>query len=136
MKSIKIPYSFSGGKTNSTTSITTIADQKIIDLLVTSKYQRLFRHRYGAGIHRLLFEPIDELAIADFLIDARQDARESISRVEILDLKVVPPNQIPAYTSPETTIGIAITYKLPLGSPRIVRFSVAVPGELTEDTPI
>jgi phage baseplate assembly protein W len=136
MKSIKIPYGFSGGKTNVTSSLITIAEQKIVDLLITSKYQRLIRHRYGAGINRLLFEPIDELSISDFLIDARQDAKEYISRVDILDLKIMPQGKLSMYTNDETTVGVNVTYKLPLGSPRVVKFNVAVPGALTEDTPI
>lgn len=136
MKSIKVPYSFSGGKTSATSSTVTVAEQKIVDLLVTSKFERLMRHRYGAGLQRLLFEPIDDLALADFLIDARQDAKESIGRVDILDIKIVQPNVVTTYTSPETTIGVNVVYKLPLGSPRMMRFNVAIPGELTEDTAI
>lgn len=134
MRSIKIPFSYSGGKTVSTTSLSAVAEQKIIDLLVTAKYERLMRHRYGAGIRSLLFEPIDDLALADFLTDARQDAKEFISRADILDIRIIPQNQVTAYTTPETTVGVNVIYKLPMGSPQIVRFNVAVPGELTEDS--
>lgn len=134
MRSIKIPFSYSGGKTVSTTSLSVVAEQKIIDLLVTAKYERLMRHRYGAGIRSLLFEPIDDLALADFLTDARQDAKEFISRADILDIRIIPQNQVIAYTTPETTVGVNVIYKLPMGSPQIVRFNVAVPGELTEDS--
>lgn len=134
MKSLKIPFSYSGGKTSATTSLSTVAEQKIIDLLVTAKYERLMRHRYGAGIRSLLFEPIDELSLSDFLTDARQDAKEFISRADILDIRIVPQNQVTAYTTPETTVGVNVIYKLPMGSPQIVRFNVAVPGELTEDS--
>lgn len=134
MKSIKIPFSYSGGKTVATSSLSTIAEQKIIDLLVTGKYERIMRHRYGAGIRALLFEPIDELSLTDFLTDARQDAKEFISRADILDIRIVPQNRVTAYSTPETTVGVNVIYKLPMGSPQIVRFNVAVPGELTEDS--
>lgn len=136
MKSIKIPFSYSGGKTVTTSSLSTIAEQKIIDLLITAKYERTMRHRYGAGIRALLFEPVDELSLTDFLTDARQDAKEFISRADILDIKIVPQNRVTAYTTPETTIGVNVIYKLPMGSPQIVKFNVAIPGELTEDSPI
>lgn len=134
MKSIKIPFNYTGGKTEFTTSVNTIAEQKIIDVLTTNKFERVMRHRYGSGIRRLLFEPIDELSLADFVIDARQDAADSISRVSILDIRVSPTNTIASYGNPETTLGITVVYRLPLGSPQIVRFNVAVPSELTEDS--
>lgn len=136
MKSIKIPFNYNGGKTDSTTSLTTIAEQKIIDLLTTNKYERVFRHRYGASVKRFLFEPLDELSLTDFVTDAVQSARASISRADILDIKIVPTNRVIAYTSPETTLGINVIYRLPLGAPQIVRFNVAIPGQLTEDSPI
>lgn len=136
MKSIKIPFNYSGGKTSTTSSLNAIAEQKIIDILTTAKFERLLRHRYGSGIRSLLFEPIDELSLTDFLTDARQDAKEFISRVDILDIRIVPQNRVTAYATPETTVGVNVIYKLPLGSPQLVKFSVAVPGELTEDSPI
>lgn len=136
MKSIKVPFNYNGGKTDATTSLNVIAEQKIVDLLVTNKFERLLRHRYGASVKRFLFEPIDNLSMVDFLTDARQEAREAISRVDIMDIRIVPSNRVTTYTTPETTLGVSVTYKLPLGSPQIVKFNVAIPGELTEDTPI
>ena len=134
MRSLKIPYNFNGGKTQVTTSVTAIAEQKIIDVLTTNKFERVMRHRYGSGIRRLLFEQLDSLSIADFVIDARQDAADAISRVSILDIRVSPTNSVASYGNPETTLGITVIYRLPLGSPQVVRFSVAVPSELTEDS--
>lgn len=136
MKSIKIPFNYSGGKTETTTSPNTVAQQKIIDVLTTDKFERVMRHRYGSGIRRLLFEPIDDLSLADFIIDARQDAAESISRVSILDIRVSQPDTVASYGKPETTLGVTVVYRLPIGSPQVVRFNVAVPSELTEDSTI
>lgn len=136
MKSIKIPFNFTGGKTEFTTSVNKVAEQKIIDVLTTNKFERIMRHRYGSGIRRFLFEPLDELSLADFIVDARQDASDFISRVTILDIRVSPTNTIASYGNPETTLGITVVYRLPLGSPQIVQFNVAVPSELTEDSPI
>lgn len=134
MKSIKIPFNYTGGKTEFTTSVNTIAEQKIIDVLTTNKFERVMRHRYGSGIRRLLFEALDDLSLADFIIDARQDASDSISRVSILDIRVASTNSVASYANPETTLGVTVVYRLPLGSPQIVRFNVAVPSELTEDS--
>lgn len=134
MKTIKVPFNYSGGRTSETTSVKTIAEQKIVDVLTTSRYERVMRHRYGAGIRRFLFEPADELSLADFIIDARQDAAESISRVSILDIRLSPTNTVAAYGNPETTIGVSVIYKLPLGSPQIVSFNVVSPSSITEDS--
>jgi phage baseplate assembly protein W len=134
MKSLKIPFNFVGGKTQTTSSVTTIAEQKIVDVLTTGKFERVMRHRYGSDIRRLLFDQLDSLSLADFIIDARQDAADAISRVSILDIRVSPTNTIASYGNPETTLGITVIYRLPLGSPQVVRFSVAVPSELTEDS--
>ena len=134
MKSIKIPFNYSGGRTQSTSSVSTIAEQKIIDVLTTNKFERVMRHRYGSGINRLLFDMADELALADFMIDAKQDAAESISRVLILDIRIAKQNAAIAYGNPNTTITVNVIYKLPLGSPQLVKFNVAVPAGLTEDT--
>lgn len=134
MKSIKIPFNYSGGRTESTSSVTTVAEQKIIDVLTTNKFERVMRHRYGSGIGRLLFEMADELSLADFMIDAKQDAAESISRVTILDIRITQPNLVSSYQNPDTTLIVNVIYRLPLGSPQLLKFNVVVPTELTEDT--
>jgi phage baseplate assembly protein W len=136
MKSIRIPYSFSGGKTSATTVTTTIVEQKIVDVLTTGKFERLLRHRYGSGIRQLLFEPVDDLTLSDFIVEARQDVAENISRVDIMDIRLSSTNSIAAYGNQDTTIGVTVIYRLPLGSPQIVRFKIAVPGNLTEDSEI
>lgn len=136
MKSLKVPFNFSGGKTSTTTSLTTIAEQKIISVLVTNKFERVMLHRYGSSIRQLMFEPNDPLALADFLIEAKQDVREYVSRADILDIRVSEIDQSIAYANPETTLGVNVIYKLPSGSPQLVKFKVVVPSQLTEDTPI
>lgn len=134
MRSIKIPFNYSGGRTQFTTSVITIAEQKIIDVLITNKLERVMRHRYGSGIGRLLFEPLDELVLADFILDARQEVADAVSRVTILDIRISPANSIAPYGTPETTLGITVFYKLPLGSPQVVKFNVAIPSELNEES--
>jgi phage baseplate assembly protein W len=134
MKSIKIPFQFSGGRVETTTSETVIAEQKIVDVLTTSNFERLMNHRYGAGINSLLFEPIDELTVIDFKTDAVAEIKANVSRVNVMDIRMSPTNSVAAYGSPETTMGVTVVYRLPLGSAQIVKFNVAVPGELNEDS--
>lgn len=136
MKSIKVPFNFSGGRVVTTESPTVIAEQKIINVLTTNKYERVMQHRYGASINQLLFDEIDELSIADFVVDAKQEATDSISRTSILDIKLTPTNSIASHGNSETTLGVTVVYRIPLGAPQVVSFRVATPGNLTEDTPI
>lgn len=134
MTSIRIPFNYSGGKTKSTNSVKTIAEQKIIDVLVTNKLERVMRPRYGSSIGRLLFEPMDELYIADVLTDAKQDVAGSVSRITILDMRVSEPDEISSYGNSDSTLGITVIYKLPLGSPQVVNFNIAIPSNMTEDS--
>lgn len=134
MKAIKIPFQFNGGRVNTTTSESTIAEQKIVDVLTTSNFERVMNHQYGAGINNLLFEPIDELVVLDFKTDAIAEIRSNVSRVNVMDIRMSPSNSVAAYGSPETTMGVTVVYRLPLGSAQIVKFNVAIPGDLNEDS--
>lgn len=134
MKAIKIPFQFSGGKTATTSSMAVATEQKIVNVLVTQKYERVMRHKYGFGIQSLLFDVIDEIALTDHVVEAKADIQAAVSDVTILDVKLAPTNSIAAFGSPETTIGITVVYKLPLGSPQLVKFDVVSPTNLTEDS--
>lgn len=136
MASIQIPFRFESGRVLTTNSPSVIAEQKIVDVLVTSNYERPMRHDYGAEINRLLFEPIDSLKIADFSADARQEMNSNITRVSILGLQVSSQEATAAYSNPDTTIGITVEYQIPLGSPQVLSFKVGSTGVLLEDTPI
>jgi len=134
MKAIKIPFQFSGGKTATTSSMSVATEQKIVNVLVTQKYERVMRHKYGFGIQTLLFDVIDEIELTDHIVEAKSDIQAAISDVSILDVKLAPTNSIAAFGSPETTLGITVVYKLPLGSPQLVKFDVVSPTNLTEDS--
>ena len=134
MKAIKIPFQFSGGKTATTSSMSVATEQKIVNVLVTQKYERVMRHKYGFGIQSLLFDVIDEIALTDHIVEVKSDIQAAVSDVNILDVKLAPTNSIAAFGSPETTLGITVVYKLPLGSPQLVKFDVVSPTNLTEDS--
>lgn len=136
MKSIKVPFKFNGGRVDTTSLPTVAAEQKIINVLATNKYERVMKPRYGANIRELLYEEIDELSIADFVVDAKHQASDNISRVSILDIKLSPIDTVASYVNPETTLGITVFYRIPLGAPQVVSFSIAGLGITTEDSPI
>jgi len=136
LQSIKIPFKFEGGRLMTTTSFDTIAKQKIIDVLRTIPFSRVMRHNYGANIESLLFEPIDELVFADFKVEALYTLNESISRVQILDMYMVNSSVTDYFTDVNTTMTVAVVYRLPLAAPQIVKLNLAIPGAINEDSPI
>lgn len=136
MSSIKIPFTFDSGRVSTTKSSSIVAEQKIVDVLVTSKYERPMRHDYGAGINQLLFEPIDTLNLSDFSTDAKQEMAANITRVTILNIGITEGDAVAAYGNPDTTLGVSVSYQIPLGSPQVLSFKVDSMGLIVEDTPI
>lgn len=136
MTSIRIPFQFDGGRLAVTKSPDIAAQQKIIDVLTTGKFERVMRHNYGTGLQSLLFDVLDELEFSDFKVDAIQTLNQTVSRVEVLDLVVAPADNYAFYGESPTTLTVSVVYRLPLGAPQVVKFSVAVPGAIHEDTPI
>lgn len=134
--SISIPFSFSGGRLNVTRSQEKIAEQKIIDVMSTSTFERVMRSRYGVGTQTLVFEVLDDLSFRDFKVEAMQTLSETISNVQILDMLIASSNSVAALGQSDTTLAITVIYRLPLGSPKSVTVNIAIPGDLTEETQI
>lgn len=139
MASIKIPFQFADGKLATTTDPGVVANQKIIDVLMTQKFERVMRHNYGAGAQTMLFDNLDDddsLEFADFKVDAMQDISENVSRVQIVDMYMTNNVNSRYFNSDETTYNINVVYRLPLGAPQVVRVNVASEYTVNEDTPI
>jgi len=136
MASIRVPFQFEAGRVLTTNVPSVIAEQKILDVLVTSNYERPMRHTYGAEINRLLFEPVDSLRVADFATDAQQEMNANITRVSILGINVSSAETMASYGNGETTLGVTVEYQIPLGSPKVFNFKVGSAGVIVEDTPI
>jgi phage baseplate assembly protein W len=136
MASIRVPFQFNAGRVLTTNSPAVVAEQKIVDVLVTSNYERPINHLYGAEINRLLFEPIDSLRISDFAVDAKQEMNANITRVAIIGINVSSVEDMIYFGNENTTLGVTVNYQLPLGSPKVFNFKIGSSGVLVEDTPI
>lgn len=136
MASISIPFRFNSGRVTTINDPSRIAEQKIIDVLVTDNYERVMNHSYGASIRQLLFEPIGRLDISDFAIDAQQEMSSNITRVNIRSIDVAEEDSVTAYGNAQTTLGIKVSYSIPLGSPQVLSFKLEPTGTIVEDTPI
>jgi len=104
MKAISIPFRFENGSVASTEDNSTIAKQRIIDVLATSKYERVMRPEYGAGISSLLFEPLDPLLLSDYKVDALADLNENVSNAKILDMSFQTSGDFVYNTNEESTL--------------------------------
>lgn len=136
MASISVPFRFSSGRVATISDPSRVAEQKIVDVLITDNYERVMNHTYGAGVRRLLFEPIERLDISDFAIDAQQEMANNITRVSIRGIDIAEKDGVTSYGNPETTLGIKVSYSIPLGSPQVLSFKIEPAGIIVEDTPI
>ncbi len=126
-KTLRVPFRVDGGRIGTTSTNTTINDQKIINVLVTSRLERHMLPDYGAGVQALLFDAIDELVEVDFKTDAVNEILSRVSGITVLDVKVV--------QSAESEATITVYYRTPLSSIQSTSFSVSA-SSLTEESPL
>ena len=118
MKSIKFPFTISSSGISYTKSPSKIAEQKIVDVLVTNRNERVGIIGYGASANSLLFEAVDELISADYKVDALAELRSRINGVDIIDMRIA--NGL----TDETTVDITVYYRLPMSSLQTMTFTV------------
>lgn len=128
MKSISVPFRFTGGRVATTRDYSTIVRQKIIDVLTTSPTQRMGLPNYGANAYALLFESIDELVSSDFVTDATIELQDRVSGIRIHDMR------IKQSEDNETTAEIIVKYSLPLSPAQTLTFNIT--SQLTEESPL
>jgi phage baseplate assembly protein W len=131
MKSIKVPFSFNHGRVSSTSDIPTISEQKITNVLVTTKTERVGIPDYGSGIIGLVHEINDPLVFSDFKFEAIMDLKQGVSSVGISDMQI---RQGIYSEDGENVMMIDVAYRLPLGVTQLASLKVAYPGYVTEDT--
>lgn len=132
MKTLRVPFTFDGGSVGETFDPGRIAEQKIVNTMVTNNGERVMNPNFGAETSRLLFDIASSLEFSDFKTDALQELKKTISGVDIIDMRINESfyNQV----AEPTTATITVIYRLPLGSVQATSFNVAIPGEIAEDT--
>lgn len=147
MKSISIPFRFESapgvtatvgirGTLVDTEDNSTIARQRIADVLATRKYERVMRPEYGAGISDLLFEPLDPLVFADYRTDALMDLNQNVSNARIRDVQVKNPTSMEYNGGGDSTLSVRVVYDVADKGTTVFRFTVDSTKILTEETPI
>lgn len=132
MKAIRVPFSFDGGRINYTNDPSTIVEQKIANVLVTNSGERVMQPNFGASTSRLLFDITTPMEFSDYKVDALQELRSSVSKTDIIDIRIN--DSFYTQTGEPTTANVNVFYRLPLGSIQATTISIAIPGQVSEDT--
>lgn len=134
MTSISVPFRIAeNGRVATTSDIEEAAKQRILDVLVTTKGERVMRPIYGAGAYDLLFEPMDDLLYGEFKVDALNELNLNVSGVAIQNIFVEPATP---YLTDDflTTLDVSVQYKVGLSNSSLFSFTVGDPGTLTEES--
>ena len=124
MKAISIPFNFSNGSVVTTTQQTTITEQNIVDVLMTSPGERAINVGYGADIKSLLYEPLDTLVFDDFKLDALDKINKALASGNVVNITTSYPDS-PQMPFPEdSTLYVTVQYSLPFEGSRGFTFNV------------
>lgn len=134
MTAISIPFRIAeNGRVATTTDLEEAIKQRIIDVLVTTKGERVMRPIYGASSSDLLFEPMDDLLYGEFKVDALNELNLNVSGVSIQNIFVEPATP---YLTDDflTTLNVSVQYKIGLSNSSLFSFTIGDPGTLTEES--
>lgn len=124
MKSILVPFRFVNGGVAEATTITSITEQRIVDVLTTAPGERAINTGYGVGIRSLLYEPLDTLSFDDFKQEAITAINETLDSGRVLDITITYPDS-PQMAYPEdSTIAVTVSYVVPPYNGRTFTFNV------------
>ena len=115
MRTITVPFSFSGGAVGTTNDPHQIARQEIINVVMTNQYERVKLPGYGASASKLLYETPDPLVVADFKEEAVSMLNANLSNCLVLDLSVTrssPDGSWHGPGDPEVTVYLNMQYRL------------------------
>ena len=141
MTTIAVPFTFSDGNLQTTDDPHDVARQEILDVVMTDKYERVMQPSYGAATRRLLFEPADSLAVADYKRETVDGLNRHLSNCRAMSLSVTrfpPDGSWSGPGDPDASMYINIEYRLNSDptTPASVSVSVADPTAINAFTPL
>ena len=140
MRTISVPFTFSGGALQTTEDPHQIARQEILDVLMTDKYERVMNPSYGAATRRLLFQPHDSLVVADYKEETLAGLNRHLSSSKAMSLTVTtrpPDGSWSGPGDPEASMYVNVEYRLngDPSTPATVSVSIADPTAIDVFTP-
>ena len=124
MKAISIPFNISNGSVVTTTEQTTITEQNIVDVLMTSPGERAINVGYGGNIQSLLYEPMDTLVFDDFKLDILDKINKVLTSGNVVNITTSYPNSPQMSFSEDSTLYVTVQYSLPFEGSRGFTFNV------------
>jgi phage baseplate assembly protein W len=135
MPSIYTPFRIdSSGRVAKTNTPERIVEQQIIDVLTTSKFERVMRPTYGAGATQLLYEPVDDLIYGEFKTDALLELNKQLTMASISNMIIQPADTPYVDEDPSVVIEIKVQYSMAMSNNRVFSFKIATPNGLTEES--
>lgn len=132
MSILKMPLQIdSSGKIATAKTTEEIIKQKITDYLLTSMFERLMIPAYGANTDVLVFENFDSLFFEEFKLEALSGLQKTISGAQISNMYILGPSSLK-----DSTVSLAVEYKLPTFGTRQAIIEVVTPPNLNEDSPL
>ena len=134
MTTLLVPFQFTtGGRAAVTNDARQVAEQQIVDILVTGHNERVMRPEYGADISRHLFDPLDQLVLAD-------TAQEALTRMNNLTVAIVQDIQVVPFSDPyhsagnaASTVEVLVHYTLP-ATPTTFSFKTPITTYVNAET--
>lgn len=135
MTTFRTPFSIApSGRVEIVMDQNSMARQQIIDVLTTSKSERVMQPGYGAGANELLYEPVDTLVYGEFKTDAILELNKRINIASILNV-VVSPASIPYFADDlASVIEISVVYKTSTPGVQSFSFNIVNPSLITEES--
>ena len=135
MPSIYTPFKIdNSGRVAKTNTPERIVEQHIIDVLTTSKFERVMRPTYGAGATQLLYEPVDDLIYGEFKTDALMELNKHLTMASINNMLIQPSENPYVDEDPSVVIEIKVQYSMAMSNSRVFSFKIATPNGLTEES--
>jgi phage baseplate assembly protein W len=135
MTSIRVPFSINAsGKVAKALDPQVIAEQQIIDVLTTDKFERVLRPDYGASAQQLLFEPMDELVFSEFKMDALQELNRNLTIATVSDIRIRPVSVPVTGDEGQNVLEIWVRYKMLPFTQTSFTFRITAPSYLTEES--
>ena len=135
MTSIRVPFSINAsGKVSKAIDPQVIAEQQIIDVLTTDKFERVLRPDYGASAQQLLFEPMDDLVFSEFKMDALQELNRNLTIATVSDIRIRPVSVPVTGDEGQNVLEIWVRYKMLPFTQTSFTFRITAPSYLTEES--
>jgi phage baseplate assembly protein W len=135
MTSIRVPFSINAsGKVTKALDPQVIAEQQIIDVLTTDKFERVLRPDYGASAQQLLFEPMDDLVFSEFKMDALQELNRNLTIATVSDIRIRPVSVPVTGDEGQNVLEIWVRYKMLPFTQTSFTFRITAPSYLTEES--